>query len=588
MASLQLSTTKSISEKQSFISNKIISNPKIAEQNGRLWTVYHDMQLFEYVIKYNFNFYEIANRFQNLCNNYKKYEYSEDAIRLHWSFLHAMRLLGKPVDVDYYKEMKLRYDNKEKELSLKALHEEKIKTLSEEEDIKRMKEEMEKAQNERYALVGTKDNTNNKDNKKKEEEEKKKKEEEEKKKKEEEKNEDIKIENNIPLVKPQEKKIELAKDENEPEFIKALFSKKIPKEIQEKLEQDKGKYTDTHTTSSSPTKIPDSKKTELHENDEMLFPIKSTLSKEEDPDIAYQRIMNTQSLESQLKHTKNIDNYIEENSELKKQYDQLNTYCNFAVKSLNYIVTKGVIKEEDEEKDTNLDSKIITKTNERINELLLGPIIKKTQEEGFNLEEFNKKIEEEEKLMNSELTNYDNYMKTAPKDADAEMKLNKFKEHLFSSANKMSTEELLEKITDIINTTKMEEIANRNENEDENDNNNTNPNSNHPINHINRLNQLNQISNLHSNNDNNSEDLTNEAKTENTNPQTENIDLSVSNANNTIMSEYSSVEPKKYRHVYRGIVYYTDKPNEDRPPTQNKKGMNEYEEDDDDDDDYNK
>ena len=588
MASLQLSTTKSISEKQSFISNKIISNPKIAEQNGRLWTVYHDMQLFEYVIKYNFNFYEIANRFQNLCNNYKKYEYSEDAIRLHWSFLHAMRLLEKPVDVDYYKEMKLRYDNKEKELSLKALHEEKIKTLSEEEDIKRMKEEMEKAQNERYALVGTKDNTNNKDNKKKEEEEKKKKEEEEKKKKEEEKNEDIKIENNIPLVKPQEKKIELAKDENEPEFIKALFSKKIPKEIQEKLEQDKGKYTDTHATSSSQTKIPDSKKTELHENDEMLFPIKSTLSKEEDPDIAYQRIMNTQSLESQLKHTKNIDNYIEENSELKKQYDQLNTYCNFAVKSLNYIVTKGVIKEEDEEKDTNLDSKIITKTNERINELLLGPIIKKTQEEGFNLEEFNKKIEEEEKLMNSELTNYDNYMKTAPKDADAEMKLNKFKEHLFSSANKMSTEELLEKITDLINTTKMEEIANRNENEDENDNNNTNPNSNHPINHINRLNQLNQISNLHSNNDNNSEDLTNEAKTENTNPQTENIDLSVSNANNTIMSEYSSVEPKKYRHVYRGIVYYTDKPNEDRPPTQNKKGMNEYEEDDDDDDDYNK
>ena len=54
------------------------------------------------------------------------------------------------------------------------------------------------------------------------------------------------------------------------------------------------------------------------------------------------------------------------------------------------------------------------------------------------------------------------------------------------------------------------------------------------------------------------------------------------------MSEYSSVEPKKYRHVYRGIVYYTDKPNEDRPPTQNKKGINEYEEDDDDDDDYNK
>ena len=94
-------STKPVSEKQTFIANKIIANPKIAEQNGHLWSVYHDMQLFEYVIKYNFNFYEIANRFQNLCNNYKKYEYSEDAIRLHWSFLHAMRLLGKPIDVDY-------------------------------------------------------------------------------------------------------------------------------------------------------------------------------------------------------------------------------------------------------------------------------------------------------------------------------------------------------------------------------------------------------------------------------------------------------------------------------------------------------
>jgi hypothetical protein len=54
--------------------NKIIDNIKVKQQNGRLWTPYHDMQLYEYVIKYNFNFYEISNAFQRLCTNDKKYE----------------------------------------------------------------------------------------------------------------------------------------------------------------------------------------------------------------------------------------------------------------------------------------------------------------------------------------------------------------------------------------------------------------------------------------------------------------------------------------------------------------------------------
>ena len=230
-------STKPVSEKQTFIANKIIANPKIAEQNGHLWSVYHDMQLFEYVIKYNFNFYEIANRFQNLCNNYKKYEYSEDAIRLHWSFLHAMRLLGKPVDVDYYKEVKLRYENKEKELTLKAIHDEKIKKLTEEEDIKRMKEEIAKAEKEKNGVIEDKPKEEKKEKEKQEE------------KKEEVKEEEIKIENKVPLPEiKKETKVEIKKDENEPDFIKALFTKKIPQEIQDKLNQDKGKYTsDTNT-----------------------------------------------------------------------------------------------------------------------------------------------------------------------------------------------------------------------------------------------------------------------------------------------------------------------------------------------------
>ena len=101
-----------------FYMNKVIDNIKVKQQNGRLWTPYHDMQLYEYVIKYNFNFYEISNAFQRLCINDKKYEYSEDAVRLHWAFLHAMRHFDQTPDEAYYQRMKLQYD-KEKPKTFK-------------------------------------------------------------------------------------------------------------------------------------------------------------------------------------------------------------------------------------------------------------------------------------------------------------------------------------------------------------------------------------------------------------------------------------------------------------------------------------
>ena len=72
--------------------------------------------------------------------------------------------------------------------------------------------------------------------------------------------------------------------------------------------------------------------------------------------------------------------------------------------------------------------------------------------------------------MNFETTNYDNYMKNAPKDEERENKLNKFKEHLFSFAEKISTEELLEKITGIINQNNNNSENNNNQNNIENNN----------------------------------------------------------------------------------------------------------------------
>ena len=168
--SLEINDAEYVNDRKR-ISNNILEDVKIKQQNGRLWTPFHDMQMYEYVIKYNFNFFDIANRFQALCNNKKKYEYSEDAVRLHWAFLHAMRMNNQVPNEKYYQQMKLKYDKNEETTFKTVTQDKKDNMLSEEEDIKRMKEEFEKMQREKNMSEEEKI-------KKKEEEERKKKEEE--------------------------------------------------------------------------------------------------------------------------------------------------------------------------------------------------------------------------------------------------------------------------------------------------------------------------------------------------------------------------------------------------------------------------
>ena len=619
--------------------NKIIDNLKIKQQNGRLWTPYHDMQLYEYVIKYNFNFYEISNAFQKLCTNDKKYEYSQDAVRLHWAFLHAMRHFDQTPDEAYYQRMKLQYD-KEKPKTFKNSVEEKEKILSEEEDIKRMKEEFEKKQKE----------NEEKEKKIKEEKEKKEKERLEKEKKEDEKveelintttkrkedndeNNDNKNENN---VKNNEDKIKvdnkLYDENNEPEFIKQLFSKNIPKEILDKLNKDQEKYNNINTIKEDKNENKEnkektnniyinenksinkqkeknmnndnninsnldineeiskkSKNIDNNEDEEDLFPIKSNKQKEISEPGKFENI----NMEQELKNTQDFNDYIQSNPELKKQYEQLNNYCNFAVKSINYIVNKG----SGVNNTSETEAKKIEQANQKLNEFLLEPIIKKTEEEGFTIEDWNKKIEEEEHKMNFETTNYDNYMKNAPKDEGRDMKLNKFKEHLFGFAEKISTEELLEKITGIIG--ENNKIENNNNNQEENNNqinnniNNINNNSNNINN--NNINLENRIQNFMNNLENNNIE---DEKSENTKEQSESINDNAGedNGRNTISSVGSLEVPRRYRHVYRGMVYYNDKPDEkdkrNNRNNNNKKKRDEddeiEEDDDEDEDEYNK
>ena len=638
-----------------FYMNKVIDNIKVKQQNGRLWTPYHDMQLYEYVIKYKFNFYEISNAFQRLCTNDKKYEYSEDAVRLHWAFLHAMRHFDQTPDEAYYQRMKLQYDKEKPKTFKKRVEEKEKEKLSEEEDIKRMKEEFEKMMKEKYDKENEdkkNDDSNINNNIKKEVELDKKEQEEveelinETKRKKEEENIDKKNNNN---EKEKEKEIKEEKnnsenkdkknleekkdnklyDENdEPEYIKQLFNKTIPPEILDKLNKDQGKYnsspekekdksisssnninqkTAINTQSSnqnlqnSPNKEINStsnNKTNTENEEEDLFPIKSSKQKEISEPGKFENI----NMEKELQNTQDFHDYIESNPELKKQYDQLNNYCNFAVKSINYLVNKSTGLND----TSSEEAKKIEQTNKQLNELLLEPIIKETKEKGYTLEDWNKKIEEEENKMTFETTNYDNYMKNAPKDEDRDIKLNKFKEHLFSFAEKISTEELLEKITGIINQNNSNENDNNENNINNNEGNNNVNNNEININNIqninannninNNINLENAVQNFMNNLENNNNNVEDE-KSEFTKEQSESVNenLTENNGRNTISSVGSLEFPKKYRHVYRGVVYYDEKPNpndKNKKNNKNKKKIQEddeiEEDDDEDEDEYNK
>ena len=372
----------------------------------------------------------------------------------------------------------------------------------------------------------------------------------------------------------------LFKEENEPDFIKNLFNKKISKELEEKLLKDEGKYNkieknkeeedeninEINTDSKKLKKKLQNIEEKNEEDEENLFPIKSKKQENNaEESLKSYELNKNLSLESQLKGTKTLNDLINEDDELKKQFNQLNNICDYTMKSLNYIVNKEA-GFADKEK---LDSKIIENTNMKLNEFLIGPIYEMAKENNFDIDKINKQIEESERK-NYETTHYDNFMKTIPEDQEREMKLKKFQEHFFSKAKQMSTNELLDKITEIINNTKNEEIQKHQK--EKNDN-------------LNNDNNINNKENINNRNNNNEEDV----KSEITNAQTENNDIN----NNHLHDNNSHYSTK----LYRGMVYKVDK-NEDLKDKKKKENNNnknkkkfsedEYESDDDDDaDDYN-
>src|SRR5574343_307689 len=98
-----------------YLSKKIIKNQNIVDSNEKLWTYFLDNTLRTYVIIYNFNFNEIAKKFQDLISYPLKMEFTEDEIKKHWSFLHAARVLNIEIDDEYYDKLKT---NKSKKIEI--------------------------------------------------------------------------------------------------------------------------------------------------------------------------------------------------------------------------------------------------------------------------------------------------------------------------------------------------------------------------------------------------------------------------------------------------------------------------------------
>lgn len=128
-------------EKMNFMCNRTMNKTYIQISNSKIWTYFLDNKLKDFVIEYNFNFADIANRFQEFIAYPYKYDFTEEEIRRHWAFLHSCRYLGKEIDEDFY-------DTQKKNFSHLAQEEEDL-IISEKIDFEKEQKEQEKIRRER-------------------------------------------------------------------------------------------------------------------------------------------------------------------------------------------------------------------------------------------------------------------------------------------------------------------------------------------------------------------------------------------------------------------------------------------------------
>jgi hypothetical protein len=374
-------------ERMNYVCNKILENKKILDSNGKLWTTFLDIQLKEFVILYNFNFYEVANRFHDFMSMHKKYEFTEDEIRRHWSFLHAARYLNLQVDDEYYKARKINMREEEDEIKKEKERDQRRKKELEEEE--KTRKEIEKYRYERFNLITI---NPEEDFKKKEKEDKLAK---------------SKVENDPEVLDNEEIELEINEGKEKSNNV-AHLKVKIDTDINENLFNDDDDIIN-NIFKNSKNMIKnldikqdyniDDKEPEYEEN---LFPIKTNqnfykINEEDSKPLSNQiygieekadnyTLNRNSEFDKEIEKTKNIDDFIKEDENLRVQYDNLNTYYNFAVKSLNYFIPKlgkGLKVDENEDqnsliqkdiKEDPFETQVIKKTSARINELFINSV----------------------------------------------------------------------------------------------------------------------------------------------------------------------------------------------------------------------
>lgn len=418
------------SESMNYFCKKTVENEKILESNGKLWTTALDMQLKEFVILYNFNFYDIANRFHNFISEKKRYEFTEDEIRRHWAFIHATRYLNISIDEEYYERMRLKY--KVEDIAKKKITPEEEK--NKEVEDKKIQKEIEKMRYERFNLITVSnpdDELNNKDKildketsgngeqigKRLEISE-------------------IQQEKEIPEKSQShfdnqklQIKISETNNENSQEQIQAAEKNSLEDDdiINNLFKSSQVKNNLILIEKESDSKFPGDKFNLSDDNpqyEESLFPISTKqnfflgenkildsnietnadntsqdqqnpndTSVDEDLYLSLKQKYAYGGFDKEIEKTKTIDDFIKEDDKLREQYDNLNTYYNFAVKSLNYFIPKlgkglegeGQTSENEinsstlpildsEGAEDQFESKVIQKTSEKINDLFLNSV----------------------------------------------------------------------------------------------------------------------------------------------------------------------------------------------------------------------
>ena len=100
------------------IYNKTLKNNEVIESNITLWTPHLDNYLRDLVLLFNFNFNDIANKFQEIIALPYKYDFSDEEVARHWAFLHSARELKVVVDEDYYDQLRINREKKKVQFSM--------------------------------------------------------------------------------------------------------------------------------------------------------------------------------------------------------------------------------------------------------------------------------------------------------------------------------------------------------------------------------------------------------------------------------------------------------------------------------------